>query len=428
MTFDHKSFLRGLFKAGVDAAHPRHCLPPYLAACERNHQGRTVVIGAGKAAAAMAEVFEHHWPNPVEGLVVTRYGHGASCWHIEVIEAAHPVPDKAGHAVAQRILDLVIPLKEGDRVICLLSGGGSSLLTMPAPGISLEEKRSVNRALLRSGASIEEMNCVRKHLSAIKGGRLAAACYPAEVLAFAISDVPGDRPSVIASGPTVADTTTCDDARAILARYNINAPGSVIAWLTSTEAETIKSGDQRLARANFTLIATPQDSLQTAAHAEQHGFSPIILGDSIEGESREVAKVHAAVARQVKQYRQPLPAPCVILSGGETTVTVRGNGRGGRNVEFLLSLANSLRGDPGVYAMAADSDGIDGSEDNAGAILGPDTWSRAALKNMSLDAHLADNDGYGFFEVLGDLVFTGPTRTNVNDFRAIVILDDENAI
>ncbi|WP_017906331.1 glycerate kinase type-2 family protein [Pseudomonas asplenii] len=420
MSVDPQEFLRQLFATAIDAAHPQHVLEPFL---PKDRSGRVIVIGAGKAAAAMAEVVERCWQGEVRGLVVTRYGHGARCERIEVVEAAHPVPDAAGLAVARRVLALVSDLEEHDRVIFLLSGGGSALLALPAPGISLADKQAINKALLKSGATIGEMNCVRKHLSAIKGGRLARACWPASVYTYAISDVPGDEATVIASGPTVGDPTTSADALAILARHAIEVPTAVRDWLHSAESETVKPGDECLSRSHFQLIARPQQSLEAAAvKARQAGFSPLILGD-LEGESREVAKVHAGIARQIVQHGQPLPAPCVILSGGETTVTVRGNGRGGRNAEFLLSLTDSLKGLPGVYALAGDTDGIDGSEDNAGALMTPDSYRRAQSLGLNASDELDDNNGYGYFAALDALVVTEPTRTNVNDLRAILILD-----
>lgn len=421
MNLDPQRLLRDLFATAIAAAHPRQVLADHLPA-ERS--GRLIVIGAGKAAAAMAEVIEHEWQGEVGGLVVTRYGHGADCRKIEVVEAAHPVPDDAGERVARRVLELVSNLSEADKVIFLLSGGGSSLLALPAAGISLKDKQAVNKALLKSGASIGEMNCVRKHLSAIKGGRLAKASWPASVYTYAISDVPGDEATVIASGPTVADPTTSAEALAILARYSIDIPANVRAWLQNPASETVKPGDACLARSHFQLIARPQQSLDAAAaKARAAGFPVLILGD-LEGESREVAKVHAGIAKQVRLHGQPIKAPCVILSGGETTVTVRGNGRGGRNAEFLLSLTDSLKGLPGVYALAGDTDGIDGSEDNAGAIMTPDSYARAHDLGLSSSDELDNNNGYGYFAALDQLIVTGPTRTNVNDFRAILILEN----
>ena len=416
-----RALLRRLFDAAVAAADPTHCVPPHL---PDPPAGRTVVVGAGKAAAAMARAVETSWQGPLSGLVVTRYGHGVACDRIEIVEAAHPVPDEAGEAAAARILQAVQGLGEDDLVLCLISGGGSALLAQPAPGLTLAQKQAINRALLKSGATIHEMNCVRKHLSAVKGGRLAAAAWPARIVTLLISDVPGDDPSVIASGPTVPDPTTRDDALGILKTYAIDTPEAVLAHLASEESETPKPGDRRLSRAETRMVATPQTSLEAAARvAREAGLSALILGDSIEGEAREVAVVHAGIARQVVRHGQPAERPAVLLSGGETTVTVRGSGRGGRNAEFLLALAVALDGMPGVHAIACDTDGIDGTEDNAGAYLGPDSLSRADDLKIDAKERLANNDGYGFFEALGDLIKTGPTLTNVNDFRAILIAE-----
>ncbi|MGH8706135.1 MAG: glycerate kinase type-2 family protein, partial [Burkholderiales bacterium] len=384
--------------------------------------GRTVVVGAGKAAAAMAKAVADRWRGPLSGLVVTRYGHAVPCRGIEVVEAAHPVPDQAGLDAAARMLESVRGLSRDDLVLALISGGGSSLLALPAAGLTLEDKQAVNRALLRSGANIAEMNCVRKHLSAIKGGRLAAACAPARVVTLLISDVPGDDASVVASGPTVADATTFADALAILEKYRIGEPRAVLAHLRAAQEETPKPGDRRLAANTVITVATAQHALEAAAEvARRAGVAPVILGGAIEGEAREVALVHAAIARQVARHGQPAAAPCVLLSGGETTVTVRGHGRGGRNAEFLLALAVALDGSAGIYAMSGDTDGIDGTEDNAGAILTPDSVQRAAAAGKDAKRMLADNDAYGFFAALGDLVRTGPTLTNVNDIRAILV-------
>lgn len=411
--------LRRMFDAAVAAAAPSRCLGAHLPPLPR---GRTLVIGAGKAAASMARALESQWPGELSGMVVTRYGHRVPTERIEVVEAAHPVPDAAGRAAAGRMLAMVQGLREDDLVICLISGGGSSLLALPAEGLTLEDKQAVNRALLKSGANITEMNCVRKHLSAIKGGRLAAACAPAQVLTLTISDVPGDDPSVIASGPTVADATTCADALAILTKYAITEPKAAIDHIRRGHDETPKPGDPRLARARQVMVATPQMSLEAAAGvARAAGIHPVILGNAIEGEAREMALVHAGIARQVAEHGQPGPTPCVLLSGGEGTVTVRGKGRGGRNAEFLLALAVALDGHPRMHAIACDTDGIDGTEDNAGALLAPDTLARARALGLHAPAFLANNDGYSYFSALGDLVMTGPTMTNVNDFRAILI-------
>jgi glycerate 2-kinase len=407
-----------MFQAALAACDPSRCLPPHLPAPPK---GRTIVVGAGKAAAAMARAVEAHYPAPVGGLVVTRYGHGAVCRQIEVVEAAHPVPDAAGAAAAARILAAVGGLSRDDLVLCLISGGASALLALAAPGLSLADKQQVNKALLRSGATIAEMNCLRKHLSAIKGGRLAAAAYPARVVTLVISDVPGDDLSVIGSGPTVADPTTFADARAVLDKYGI-VPSAAVAARLAARDETPKPGDPRLVGNETILIARPQDSLMAAAEvAEAAGYRALVLGDSIEGEARDVALVHAGIARQIRRHGQPAPAPAVLLSGGETTVTVRGAGRGGRNAEFLLALTIALDGMAGVHAIACDTDGIDGSEDNAGARTGPDSLARARAKGLDAKARLADNDGYGFFAGIGDLIVTGPTLTNVNDFRAILV-------
>jgi hydroxypyruvate reductase len=416
-----RQFLFDLYGAAVDAVSAARCLPPHLPQPPEN--GRTLVVGAGKGAAAMARALEQHWRGPLSGLVVTRYGHAEPCQSIEVIEAAHPVPDQAGRDAAARMLGMVQGLSENDLVLCLISGGGSSLLALPAPGITLEHKQAINQALLRSGAPISKINCVRKHLSAIKGGRLALACAPARVVTLIISDVPGDQADMVASGPTLPDETSCADALAVLDQYAIAVPPEVRAHLLSSACETPKPGDLRFARNSSVLIAVAQDALAAAAEfARAAGITPYILSNSIEGEARDVALVHAAIARQVVQHGQPFARPCLILSGGETTVTLRGHGRGGRNAEFLLSLAVALDGQPQVHAIACDTDGIDGSEDNAGAVLGPDTLQRAAYAGLDARSRLDDNDGYGFFSALGDLVVSGPTRTNVNDFRAMLIL------
>jgi glycerate 2-kinase len=420
MSFDARKLLLEMFESAVDAASPAKCLPAHL---PPRPAGRTIVVGAGKAAGAMAKAVEDHWTGPLEGLVVTRYGHGAPCSRIEVVEAGHPVPDSAGREAAERIFASVQGLTADDLVLCLISGGGSALLSLPAPGITLADKQGVNKALLKSGATISEMNCVRKHLSAIKGGKLAAAAAPARVVALLISDVPGDDPSVIASGPSVADPTTSADALAIIDKYEIGAPEHVRSYLQSPASETLKPGDPALAGVANKIIATPEMSLQAAAAvARSAGVKPLVLANDIEGEARDVALVHAAIARHAYEYGQPAAAPCVLISGGETTVTVRGSGRGGRNAEFLLALGVALDGHPGIYALAADTDGIDGTEDNAGALLYPDSLARAAAAGVSAKAKLANNDGYSFYSAIGDLIVTGPTRTNVNDFRAILVV------
>ncbi|ALK97207.1 hydroxypyruvate reductase [Massilia sp. WF1] len=415
-----RDLLASMFAAAVEAAQPAQRIQASLPAPPK---GRTVVIGAGKASAAMAQALERHWAGPLTGLVVTRYGYAVPCERIRIVEAAHPVPDAAGLEAARQVLLAVQGLGPDDLVICLISGGGSALLPLPADGVSLEDKQAVNRALLASGASITEMNCVRRHLSAIKGGRLAAACHPARVVNLLISDVPGDDPADIASGPTVADATTCAEALDIVRRYGIELPPGARRLLESGAGETVKPGDARLARVGTHIIASPQMALEAAAEvARAAGVTPLILGDSIEGEAREVAKVMAGIALQARRHAQPLGPPCVLLSGGETTVTVRGQGRGGRNVEFLLALGLALDGAPGIHALAADTDGVDGAEEVAGAFLAPDTLARAWARGMRPRDSLTENDGHGFFGALGDALVTGPTLTNVNDFRAILIL------
>ena len=427
------AFLRHLYDVAVQRAQPLQGLKEHLPAPPK---GRTLVLGAGKAGGSMAQALEALWPAdaPLSGLVVTRYDHipprsAGLAQRIEVVEAAHPVPDAAGLQAAERMLALTQGLTADDLVICLISGGGSALLTLPADGLTLAEKQRINKELLASGAAIGEMNCVRKHLSRIKGGRLAAACAPARVVTLTISDVPGDDPSIIASGPTVPDASTCADALAILDRYRITVPPAVRAALEAGALETPKPGDAVFAGHAVHLIATPQQSLEAAAQAARAaGWAAHILSDEIEGESREVGKVHAALARAVAQRGAPFSRPCVLLSGGETTVTVRprpegtAKGRGGRAGEFCMGLAQALQGQSGVWALAADTDGIDGVEDNAGAIVTPDTLARARALGLRLDDHLDRNDAYGYFSALGDLVVSGPTHTNVNDFRVLLIL------
>jgi hydroxypyruvate reductase len=408
-----------MFEAAIRAADPRAIVPAHLPSPPK---GRTIVIGAGKAAAAMAKAVEDHWQGPLEGLVVTRYGHGLPVRRIEVVEAAHPVPDARGFDAARRILALAGGAGPDDLVLCLLSGGGSALLTLPAEGIPLADKQAVNRALLASGADIGEMNIVRKHLSAIKGGRLAVAAHPARMVSLIISDVAGDDLSTIASGPTAADPSTFADAEAVLARHGIVPPPSVGAFLRAAQDETPKPGDGRLATVENRLIASAAGSLDAAAQvARAAGVTPLVLGDAIEGEAREAGKVMAGMARSMRIRGVPLAAPAVILSGGETTVTVRGHGRGGRNTEFLAGLAIALAGAPGIFAIAGDTDGIDGSEENAGAIVAPDTLARARAAGVDPHRALAGNDAYSIFAATGELVTTGPTLTNVNDFRAILV-------
>ncbi len=414
-----REILHRLFDAAIAAADPALCVPPHL---PPDDGGRLIVIGAGKASAAMARAVEEHWSGSLDGLVVTRYGHAVPCQRVEIVEAAHPVPDAAGEAAAVRILGKISGLTATDRVLALISGGGSALLAAPAAGVALAEKRAITKALLRSGASIGEMNCVRKHLSAIKGGRLAAAAWPAQILTLAISDVPGDYPAVIASGPTVADPTTAVDALKVLDFHGIAIPDALRARLLSGELETPKPGDPRLAKSEFRLVGSPRQMLEAAAaEASRLGVTPLVLGDAIEGEAREVGKALAGMAVSCGRHGFPAQKPCMLLSGGETTVTLKGEGRGGRNTEFLLGLALALDGAPGIHALAADTDGIDGSEDNAGAFVGPDTLARARALGVDPRQRLAGNDAWGFFAALDDLLVTGPTRTNVNDFRALLV-------
>jgi len=439
---DPRGFLLALFNAAVAQAVPGAASARFLPPPPK---GRTLVLGAGKAGGSMAAAVDALWPRnaPLSGLVVTRYDYVPPAYRalqqqgagrIEVVEAAHPVPDDAGRRAARRIADLTRGLTQDDLVLCLISGGASSLLAMPADGITLEQKQAINKALLRSGAAIDEMNCVRKHLSAIKGGRLAAMCAPAQVVTLLISDVPGDAPQVIGSGPTVPDSTTCADALRILARYGIEVPPAARAGLESGALETPKPGDPRFAGHQVHMIATPQQSLEAAAAlARDAGIGVHLLSDEIEGESREVGKVHAALARNIARRGQPFAKPCIVLSGGETTVTVKAKGdgprgpgtrpgQGGRATEFLLGCAIALQGEPGVHVLAGDTDGIDGVEDNAGAIVTPSTLARAQALGLKAADYLDANDAYHFFKPLGDLVVPGPTFTNVNDFRALLIL------
>ena len=435
---DPRGFLLALFNAAVAQAVPGAQTAVFLPAPPK---GRTLVLGAGKAGGSMAAAVDALWPKeaPMSGLVVTRYDYVPPAYksnpgRIEVVEAAHPVPDEAGRRAAQRIAQLTQGLSQDDLVLCLMSGGASSLLAMPAEGITLQEKQAINKALLRSGAAIDEMNCVRKHLSAIKGGRLAAMCTPARVVTLLISDVPGDAPEVIGSGPTVPDSSTCADALRILARYGIDIPAAARAGLESGAFETPKPGEAMFAGHQVHMIATPKQSLEAAAAlARQAGIGVHVLSDEMEGESREVGKVHAALARYVARHGQPFQKPCVILSGGETTVTVKSKGdgpqrlgarpgRGGRATEFLLGCAIALQGEPGVHVLAADTDGIDGVEDNAGAIVTPSTLARAQAQGLKAQEFLDRNDAYNFFAPLADLVVPGPTFTNVNDFRAVLVV------
>ena len=418
-----REFLIGLFHQAVAAAHPSRAVARNLPPKPR---GRTVVVGAGKAAAAMAKAVEDNWWGPLSGLVVTRYEHGADCRSIEVVEAGHPVPDAAGLEAAQRILGLVSGLTEDDLVLCLMSGGGSSLLTVPAPGVSLADKQAVTRALLRSGAPISDINCVRKHLSSVKGGRLALAAAPASVVTLIVSDVPGDDPATVGSGPTVADPTTRQEAQAILAKYSLHVPDTIRDWLEDARSETPKPGHPGLERVSNRIIATADDALKAAARAaEAAKIRPVVLGGAIQGEARDVAREHARIALKCMRRGDPARPPCVLLSGGETTVTVAGDGRGGRNTEYLLALALECKRYYGLTALACDTDGIDGTELNAGAVIDTDTLERAIDKGLSAEDALARNDAYGFFQALGDLVTTGPTRTNVNDFRAILLTESQ---
>jgi hydroxypyruvate reductase len=415
---DPPALLRHMFDAAVAAADPLARLPGFLPSAPSR---RTLVVGAGKASARMAQAVERHWRGPLEGLVVTRYGYAVPCAAITIVEAAHPVPDAAGIQAARQIHQLATGLADGDLLLALISGGGSALLALPASGMSLADKQVINVAMLRSGASIAEINLVRRHLSAIKGGRLAAAAYPARTVGLLISDVPGDDPAAIASGPTVPDTSSPGEALAVLERYRVPLPPAVRAHLTSATGGP-GPDDPRLARTVNHVIAAPQQSLQAAAEiAAVAGVTPVLLGDALEGEARDVGTVLAGIAQQVVHHGQPAERPCVLLSGGETTVTLRGDGRGGPNAEFLLSVAVALRGAAGVHAIACDTDGVDGAAEVAGAVIGPDTLVRARERGIDARVALANNDAHGFFAALGDQVITGPTLTNVNDFRAILI-------
>ena len=420
-----RGLLRQLFDAAVASAQPSVCVPPHVPTPAEVGAGRLVVIGAGKASAAMAQAVEAHWqgePAKLEGLVVTRYGYEQPCERIEIVQAAHPVPDAAGLQAAQRLMQTVQGLKPEDWVLCLISGGGSALLPLPLQSLTLQDKQNLNRALLASGATIGEMNTVRRHLSAIKGGRLGVACAPARVRTLLLSDVPGDDPRDIASGPTVADPTTCADALAILKRYGVQAPAAVMQVLETGAGESIKPGDARLAGHEVRMVAAPHMALQAAAEvARAAGVTPYVLGDDLEGEARDVGKVLAAMARQAARHGEPFGKPCVLLSGGETTVTVRGQGRGGRNVECALSCAIALAGEARVYGLMGDTDGVDGMEEIAGAVLTPDTLVRARAMGINPLMALDSNDAHSLFEALGDSVVTGPTRTNVNDFRALLV-------
>ena len=413
--------MRDMFAAAIANAQPRVCIPNALPD-PSEVKGKLVVIGAGKASAVMAQVVEQHWKGPLQGLVVTRYGYGANCQHIEIVEAAHPVPDAKGLQAAQRMLALVQGLSPDDVVLSLISGGGSALLPLPLPGLTLEDKQQLNRALLASGASISEMNTVRRHLSAIKGGRLAKACQPARVITLLISDIPGDHAIDIASGPTLPDPTTCEDALAILKRYRIQLDARVLQVLKSGQGESVKPPQLPIQARDVRMVATPKQGLMAAAElARAQGYHAYILSDAMEGEAREVGKVLAALALQTTTECPPFQTPCVLLSGGETTVTLKGNGRGGRNVECLLSFTLATREHPRIHALMGDTDGVDGVEEIAGASMGPHTLSLALESGLRPLQCLDANDGHGFFTATGDSIITGPTLTNINDFRVILI-------
>lgn len=415
---DPQTFLRSMFNRAVEVADPMRSLASFL---PPKPQGRVVVVGAGKASARMAEAVEAEW-GPWEGLVITRYGHARPLRGIEVVEAAHPVPDASGAAATLRMLDLLSGLGEDDFVLALISGGASALLYAPVEGVSLAEKQAVNAALLASGAPIDRMNVVRKHLSRVKGGQLAAAAYPARMLSLMISDVPGDDPAFIGSGPTVGDGSTVQDALAALDRWKVPVPASVTAAL-GRGSSVVPPGDERLSRVTNIVCAAPAQSLQAAAElAREAGCEVRILGDTLEGEAREVARDQAALALQAKADRKPGAAPLLLLSGGELTVTRRGDGVGGPNAEFCLSLALALDGAEGIHAIACDTDGVDGAAEVAGALIGPATLHTARIAGLDAEAALARNDAHSFFEAIGGQVVTGPTLTNVNDFRALLIL------
>jgi len=418
--FTPEAVLRQMFEAAITSAQPASCLP--LLFPQEPETGRLVVLGAGKASAAMARAAEEHYGRPLEGVVVTRYGHAVPCDGIEILEAAHPVPDAASRMAAKRILAFANSLTADDTVLCLISGGGSSLLALPAKGVKPEETREINRALTKAGATINEMNCVRRHISAVKGGRLAVACHPARVHTLIISDVPGNDPASVASGPTEPDKTTCADALKIVDRYGVVLPGHIRSALENDAYESVKPDDPRLAGNQTRFAASPQFALEAAARvARAAGYDAHILGAAIEGEAREVGTVMAGITCQVSSHTQPFEPPCVLLSGGETTVTGHGSGHSGRNAEFLLSLAIALDGHDGVYAIAGDTDGIDGGKDVAGAVIGPETLARGRAHGMSCREFLDNGDAHAFFETIGAQVITGPTLTNVNDFRAILI-------
>ncbi len=414
------TFLRTLFETALDSVRGEKCVPAHL---PKPPQGRTIVVGAGKAAAAMAKAVEEHYTGVIDsGLVVTRHKHGLPLKKIEIVEADHPMPGEVGQKAARRILEMARTLTPDDMMLCLISGGGSALLTLPAEGLTMPDIQAVNKDLLLCGAAIHEFNCVRKHLSTISGGRLAKAANGAQVVSLIISDVPGDDLSVIASGPTVGDRTTFADAREILKRYSITVPPAIEKYLKKERNESIKPNDPCFAHVKNILVAKPQDALEAAAaYARTQGITPLILGNAIEGESRDVALVMAGMTKQVLEFNQPLPAPCVLISGGETTVTVKGKGKGGRNSEFLLYLLMSLQGNPRVHALSCGTDGSDGTEENAGAIMHPETFAKALSFGLQAKDFAANNDSYSFFRECDAIVETGPTRTNVNDIRAIYI-------
>lgn len=416
---DPRSFLETLFTAAVAAADPEKVIAANLPEWPK---GRTVVVGAGKGAAQMAAAFERHWDGPLSGVVVTRYGYAAPCKNIEVLEASHPLPDENGLQASKRLLAEVSGLTENDLVVALVCGGGSALLPAPPPGLTLEDEIAVNRALLASGAPISAMNAVRKHVSLIKGGRLAAAAYPAKVVSLIVSDIPGDDPALVASGPTLPDASNREDALTLVERYDLQLPAKVMDWLKNPESAAPSPSDPRFARNEVRLIASASVSLEAAAaEARAAGIEAVILSDAIEGEARDVGGVHAAIAREIAGRGRPFRKPVVVLSGGETTVTIRGKGKGGRNSEFLLALALGIDGAKGVSALAADTDGIDGSEDNAGAFADDTTIARLVAQRLDAAALLQKNDSWSAFDALGDLFKPGPTGTNVNDFRAILV-------
>ena len=419
MNIDPKSMLTDLFKVAVDHASAPKCLPSHL---DNLPDRKIYVLGAGKAAATMAKTIENHVPGETSGLVVTRYGHAVPTRSIEVVEAAHPVPDELGLRAAKRMINLTKSLDEMDFVIIAISGGASSLLSQPHPEIEFEDKRSITRQLLLAGATIHEINCVRKHLSAIKGGRLMNHIYPAYALTLCISDVVGDDPSIIGSGPTVGDPSTCDEVLSVISQYRINVPQYILAKLNKGELETPKPDNPVFEQSRTRIVARPQDALKaTAEKAAKLGLEVFSLGDAVEGDTNQVAKQHAAFVRE-KLTHFSKDKPFLILSGGETTVNVTGCGKGGPNSQYVLAIAKELDGMTGIYAIACDTDGIDGSEDNAGALMTPSTLKRARSKGIDVSQYLKNNDAYSFFEMLGDLVMTGPTLTNVNDFRAIAYL------